>query len=270
MRTSIMLVLAALLAPSLAAAQPGPQRKALQGETRIRYLLIQAELSPDQQKQADALLEVYRAQIEEEKKNPEEFVAKIRAVYEEVMEAKNAGDTERAKQLEKELRSMAPGAQAERDFFIALDPTLTAKQKARLERAKTRLNRRGQNPEVTPADVLDAARAMDLSPAQQEKVDDVEKRIREKVGQAGAMTDMTRERLIDETVDLVKRTLTSEQAKEFEQEIKLMRKRPDVSSQAKPGEKQEMTKGAHGDSHDGHDHDGDHDKDHDREDGGGR
>lgn len=158
-RLAVSVLLVAVTVPAFAQArQEGPARPAgepIQGEPRLRWILDRLELTADQREQAEALIDVYRARMQELEANASGVMERVRDLYAELVRAKAevarleqeaaAGKDVRkeldaakaqAATAEQSIRDAAPGTKAENEFFDSLAQSLTDPQKARLPQLK--------------------------------------------------------------------------------------------------------------------------------------
>jgi hypothetical protein len=206
-----------------------------QVEARLRAVCKQLDLTPDQWKQVDTLMQICYAELEEARKDPGRAIEEIRQKYGELRDARNSGDKEREKQLKEELRKLAPGTRAEEHFYDGLTPILTDAQKTQLEKIR-RLETIGGS--LRPVDVLKAARAptMKLSPEQERQLENVNREMRSRQASAPAGTNQAQR--VDEYITEVRKLLTTGQNEEFDRQLELMRltvgAAPPASAEKKP------------------------------------
>ena len=137
----------------------------MQGEAKLRWVCKQLQLDEKQMQQAEALIAIYNAEFDEQKKDPAGLLLKIQDKYAESKAAADAGNTELAQKLQAELKAMAPGIQPENHFFENLEETLTPAQKPKLPAVRKRAESGGESV-LRPIHVLRAVRKLSLTPDQ--------------------------------------------------------------------------------------------------------
>ena len=183
---------------------------------KLRRICEQLDLTKEQRQHADGLLEVFAM---EERMGGEELIQRledIRVVMQDRDEAVAAGDTERAKILQKHLQELTPRAYAERNFVDGLMPALNEQQKARfqmlLERAKTL-----PDLSLKPIEVVRIARQQKLTAEQEEDLESLMAGFRKAV--ANASKPQAKVRLAEFARD-VRAILNPQQRQGFDEEIR--------------------------------------------------
>lgn len=217
--------------PGGGAALPGfPE---LRDEERLRYLMKQLALNPQQQQHAEGLLAVYLDAKQAKMAVIKGGADEIRAKYLEMDAARKAGDNARVEQIQKDLRDFTSNVQAENEFMSNLESVLTAEQKATLVEIKQRLEK---NPTGTlrPVDVLIVARSLNLSPDQTKKLDEVREKFRAEANQIMPFDVARRNTLVDTLVVDVRGVLRPEQAAAFDKRIENWRTKEQLQPPAGP------------------------------------
>lgn len=216
-----------------------PSKPALRNEEKLRYVIAQLDLSVEQAKNAEALVEVFRAAREEDERTFTEKVALVRATSDALKEAEAAGDPVRAEAMREELRRAMPGVRAEEEFYAQLESLLQEPQKAQLAATLDRL-RRNASGELRPIDVVHLALSLGLSPEQQSKLDKALETARQSTGGQGQLREKQRAALCEAVITNVRAILSSEQAAQFDKQLGKMRALPAAPAKAaeapgKPG-----------------------------------
>lgn len=209
-------------------SQPaGPPRAVLAGEAKLRYILKQLDLSAEQARAASELLATYRTACEAERTAAQDRTDRMKAVMTEMQAAEKAGDDAKAAALRRQLDDLRLGAAPERAFYAALEPMLTAEQKATLSATRERL-RVSPVVELTPLDVVRTARAQGLSPEQAARLDAEIAALRKRQEFALPGDPNVRAKLLEDFVHAVRRILDADQAAKFDAAI--ARLTPDATS----------------------------------------
>jgi hypothetical protein len=142
------------------------EKAKLLGERKVRYLLRQIDLTPEQAAYAQDLLASMRPG---EEANKAVSVDEVRQIWAELEEAKKANDQQKIDALTKRLQEIGQGASEDSDILSNLRSRLTDAQKQKLERAEARLE---QDPSgaLRPIDMIRVARSFELSDQQQQKL----------------------------------------------------------------------------------------------------
>ncbi|MFQ5807921.1 MAG: hypothetical protein ACE5I3_15865 [Phycisphaerae bacterium] len=231
MRRVAVMCLATLLMAEVAVGQRKPtvpmaavsEGKKLAGEKKIRYLLRQLDLTPEQQEYARGLI----ATILDEKASPPLSLEQVYTLMAEQQQAEKDGDKERAEQVREQLRQLGRGANRESEFFMNMEPELTDKQKALLRAAGERLKR---NPSGTlrPVDVFRVVRQLDLTKEQHARFAEFHQRLRADQRKVRTLDDEQRFQLMNELLERIRAELTPQQQARFD--IGIRRLRPDLAS----------------------------------------
>ena len=221
------------------ARPPGGERVVpLRGEQKLRYLVRQLDLGPEDREFVEGLLEVYAEQVRAQKTEQEErgdLLERVRVLNAQMEEAEQAGNTQRADELREQMKVLGPGVLAEREFLATLETNLSDDQKATLKQARQRL-RRVPDGALRPIDVLKAAQALELDPEQQGKLSKLLQEYRAYVtGIAGGLSRPARELALGRIVSDIRGMLTPEQAERFDKQI--VKLRPPTTPLAKPEQK---------------------------------
>jgi len=194
----------------------------LSGEKKVRYLLRQLDLTPEQEAVAqDLIAETFAGQ----EGPPPLSVDRVREIWKQIEEAKAANDQEKIDELTAQLKQMGRETPAETGFFPKLKPHLTAEQELRLIQAQARLER---NPSggVRPIDLLRIALQFDLTPQQRDAVRQAHQAARKRLGPVLRPSSSLRLELVNICAQRVRELLTPEQRREFERRLRALR--PDL------------------------------------------
>lgn len=227
-RLTLSLVLACVCCLSAAAQQivvPPPDqsaKKEIQGADKLRYICKQLNLTDEQKQHVRSLLVIYEDELKVDPEDMRERLERIRSLYVELREAQDAGDEERADQLRTEMRDLAPGLRAEKNFYEALEPALSEEQLKLLSEIRKRLEK---NPDVAlkPVHVCRIALDQKLDQAQRLKLDDVMRDFRREIADRGELDESTRDELLNKFIKAVRDVLTSKQVAAFDQEVNKLR-----------------------------------------------
>ena len=230
MRRVLLFGLAALgtLASAPAWAQrdfrgPALDEKAkLLGERKVRYLLRQIDLTPEQATYAQDLLAAMRPGEED---NQVVNVDEVREIWAELEEAKRAKDQEKIDALTKRLQEIGQGASEDTDLLAKLRSQLTDAQKQTLERAEARLE---QDPSgaLRPVDMLRAARSFPLNDEQQRKLREAALATNAMLGPILRPSMDLKLRMVRFLAGEIRALLTPDQVTEFDRRIQALR--PDL------------------------------------------
>ena len=210
----------------------------------------QLKLDAEQMKKVDALVAVYNAQVEEEKKDPAGLIQRIMDKDAEVRAAEAAGNTELVAKLKAELNNMRPRVKPENNFFESLAQSLTPEQKATLAQLRERAAKADMVPPPTrdtttrpgvtppgrdaatkpsqtglrPVHVLRAARRLDLTPEQQRQLEQTLDSFRSSLssGRTRVSPDDISAK-VGQLVTEVRAFLTPEQAQKYDADIAALR-----------------------------------------------
>lgn len=213
--------------PPPPAAKPRP---ALQGAQRVQFILRQLDLTPDQQRHADGLVETYYGAAEARTID----IDMIRALAKQMEDAQKAGNTAEYDKLQQQLRDIGQGSQDEPEFLDNLRSVLTEAQKAELTDVLERLK---ANPSgaLRAVDVVREARRQKLSDKQAADLDAAISAHRARVNDASGPRDATPAemklaRQLDEFIAAVRAILTPEQATAFDARIARLKPEPPPSA----------------------------------------
>jgi Spy/CpxP family protein refolding chaperone len=212
-------VLAATLIAEASWAQQKPlvpmsavsTRGKLTGKNRVMYLLRQLDLTPPQRQRARALMDSILAGGN----NPELSLDQVYDLMAQIQDAQAKDDKEREKQLEQQLRALGKGSdQGEEEFFMNMEPELTAEQKALLQAARQRLER---NPSgaLRPVDIFRLLSKLNCTKEQQAKFEELENRMRQALRETKTLKDKDRFQLMNGLLVSIRKELTPEQAEKF-------------------------------------------------------
>lgn len=224
--------------PTQRTPRGGERLVPLRGEQKLRYLIRQLDLGPEDREFVDGLLEVYAEQVRAQKAEQEEqgdLHERVRVLFAKMEEAEKAGDKQRADELREQMKVLGPGVLAERELLATLEANLSDDQKAALKQAGQRLHRVPDGA-LRPIDVLKAAQALELDPKQQRKLSKLLQEYRSYVsGIAGRLSGPTREFALGRIVSDIRGILTPEQVERFDKQI--VKLRPPTAPAAKPEQK---------------------------------
>lgn len=229
MRRAVCLILVGCLASEIALAQaiqalpPASiaSTRPLAKVKKVRYLLRQIELNEKQAKHAEGLIEsIFAADAA-----PQIDVAKIQAMVRDMQAAKAADDDEKYAALQEELKQLGRGLDPTPEFLENMNKVLEDKQKKMLKKATERL-KRVPSGIVRPADILAAARALELSEKQIAQLKKAEEAFRKQVNTRGKFDDKRRLAMINTLHKRVRDPLNEDQGKKFDRQIRTIR--PDL------------------------------------------
>jgi hypothetical protein len=211
---------------AFAAERPGAAERGivLEGEQKLRYIVKQIDLAPNQKQDAEALMAVY-AESMKAAGQPDALIATLNQIQIKVVdmnEAKARGDTAAVEAIKEEIRKLTPGAEPEREFFEGLASVLNEKQREKLAQVRKRIE---NNPDVSlsPLDVIQTAQGLGLDQAQREKLDSLLSEFRTKMATNRPATLGERIGRVDDLAAEVRKVLTADQAKRFDEEIERLR-----------------------------------------------
>lgn len=217
------LALAQLPGGGPAPAPAAPKKPPLSKEARIQYIVKNLDLTPEQQKNAQAVADTY---LKSGQGSQQDFLAKVQQLTEEYKQAETSGDKNRMEQITQELRGMGTNTVDEPQFLENLRAILTEPQKAELARITERLK---SNPAglMRPIDVFRAATDLNLSTEQRAKLEDALTSYREQLVAAPpardpASIDLQRTQQVEDLVGRVRPILTPDQAAKFSRRIEVM------------------------------------------------
>jgi hypothetical protein len=214
-------------------AAPGPKKGAEdagpKGEDKYRWVCKQLKLSPDQQNQAEALLDVYRAEIQEGEANKEQILLQIQAKLAALKAAQNQGNEAEVKRLQAELKYATPTKAAEKNFYDQLTAILTDAQKMELPALRERSEILGDM-SLRPIHVLRAALKLNLTPEQRSALENVLDTFRtDMTNNRPQNKDASNERVV-QLIQNIRGLLKPEQASQFDREVELLRADPPAAN----------------------------------------
>ena len=225
------LVLAATLIAEASWAQQKPlvpmpavsARGKLTGKNRIMYLLRQLELTHEQRQRARALMDSILAAGS----NPDLSLDQVYDLMAQIQDAQAQGDKEREQQVEQQLRALGKGSdRSEEEFFMNMEPELTARQKTLLEEARQRLER-DPSGALRPVDIFRLLPALNGTKQQQAAFDQLQNRMRQALREIRTLKDKERFQLMNGLLTSIRKELTPEQAEKFM--LGVNRLRPDLT-----------------------------------------
>ncbi len=196
-----------------------PSATALQGEQRLRWICQQLKLDPAQSVKMESLIAVFNAAMEEERKDTAGLIQRIAQKFAEVRAAEAAGNTELVAKLKAEANEMRPGLKAEAAFFDALTPSLNDEQKAKLAQFRDAASRQATASELRPVQVLRAARRVNLTTEQRQKLEVLLEGFRSEMAAGRARSAADASARTEQLVRDVRAILTPEQAQKYDSEI---------------------------------------------------
>jgi Spy/CpxP family protein refolding chaperone len=135
---------------------------------QIQRLPNQLNLTADQRTKFNQLVAEEKARREQNQQKRRE----LRPLVEEMNKAKAAGDTQRAAELEQQIKAQRPDTSL-KPFFDKLEPILTDEQKAKLAELRQQVARAVQGGPNTVRSVIAAARKLDLNDQQQARLKEI-------------------------------------------------------------------------------------------------
>jgi len=192
---------------------------------KLRYICKQLDLDEKQRQHAEGLFAVLEAEATSSPEDLRRHLEMIQAKYQDVQAAEQAGDTERAEKLREELKNLAPGVMAERNFINGLSPALRQDQKVKLESLLKELEN-VSDLSLKPIQVIRLARQFKLTGEQREKLAQAEQSFRKAMAEAGPAEQSTRNQMVDKLATDVAAILEPAQRAEFERQVG--RLRPDT------------------------------------------
>ena len=236
MNRRVCLLIAGLFGTALALAQPQPPQRpptpakpvepaGPQGEQKLRWVCRQLKLDDKQMQQAEALIAAYHAELKDLEQNTTELLQRIQDKAAEMQAARTAGDTERTRVVQEELRNLAPSTQAENHFFDSLQEILTAEQKDKLPVLRKRAEVAGDI-SLRPVHVLRAVRKLALTADQERQLEKILDEYRTSAaGPRGEKPESPEER-VEQFIKNVRALLTPQQVQAYDREIAALRENP--------------------------------------------
>ncbi len=199
--------------------QPQNQEPTLQGEAKLRWVCKQLKLTPEQMQQADSLIAVYNAEVEDQKKNVKDLLNQIQDLASQIRQAENEGNKAKVEELRTQMRDLTPGRKAEKNFYESLAQMLTPEQKARLDLVRQRADTGGVDATFRPIYVLRAARKANLTPEQSQKLENLLDEYRTNItAKRPANAEETQAR-VDKLAADVRAILTPEQTQVYDKQL---------------------------------------------------
>ncbi len=188
----------------------------------MRELRGQLDLSPEQAQKYQELT----ARIEEQMQSAHQHGPQMRELFEQLREARAAGDEQRVAELREQLRSLRPDPQAWLDqFFSGLEQFLTPEQLATVRQYRDKLQ---PQRDAGPSDVrfvLRAARRLRLDPDQRQRLRTIERDAQSALRQLRRRDREGRALLAEKVADQIREILTPQQAERFDKLLQGSRKR---------------------------------------------
>lgn len=185
----------------------------LEGAAKLRFVVAQLELRPDQEKVAKDLIENFQhvAGADETEEQKKARLMQAMEMMKEIQAIKESGDEERANQMMEEVKAMTKNASPSDDFYGELRAMLDAEQTARLERTLDFIRRR-PDAGIRPVDVLIVAREQNLSSEQQMEIEQIYKEFRAVIKNRKKLPPEKATELLTKLLDEVCNTLQPAQA----------------------------------------------------------
>ncbi len=214
-------------------ARRGQPEPSLQGEQKLRWVCKQLKLDDGQMQKVEALIQVFQAEVAEQRQDPAALLQKIQDKYAELRAAESDGNAEKAKQLRTELKEMTPGAQAEGRFFTDLEQVLSEEQKAKLPAVRKRAESVG-DVTMKPVHVLRAAHKAGLNVEQNQKLEELLETFRGEIVANRPENPQAAAERVDKFVEQVREVLTPAQRPAFDQEVEAQRDNPAPATALQP------------------------------------
>lgn len=236
-----------------------------QGEAKLRWVCERLDLTDEQWEQVNnALIPIYNAEIEAEKADGGvAIMQRIQELFSELQDARSKGDQERANDLRRQIREAAPGYAPERNFFNALNDTLTPEQQAKLPALREQVRQAAQQPprsqrperpapppresdtdspatetqtpaqalrpKLAPVHVLEAAFQVKLSPDQARRIERMLEEFRTDMRRAQPKSPREHADKLDQFITNMRNILTRDQLPQFDRDLVGLRKSPPVA-----------------------------------------
>lgn len=229
------LALAALLtgaAPAQTAQPLPPGARMLRGEQKIEFIARRLNLTADQKKTYDSLMDVYKVSMEDERRRMPEILQQIRELMTELSAAEAAKDTAKAEAIRTQIGKLRPGLGAEKELFDNLSAVLTEEQRQDLALLRDWLDKGPPDTKIAPMEVLKLARGMNLASDQDEKLRALENDFRTKINDPANAAESVRDTLYEQLVKDIASILTPPQAEKFRKRLELLK--PDPSARPTP------------------------------------
>lgn len=214
-------------------AQPlPPGARMLRGEPKIEFIAKRLNLTADQKKTYDSLMEVYRVSMEDEKRRMPEILQQIRELMTELSAAEAAKDTAKADAIRAQIGKLRPGLGAEKELFDNLAAVLTEEQRQDVALLRDWLDKGPPDTKIAPTEVLKLARGLNLAADQEEKLKALENDFRTKINDPANVAEGVRDALYEQLVKDISSILTPPQAEKFRKRLELLK--PDPNARPTP------------------------------------
>lgn len=230
-----------------------PAAPALKEAEKLRFLVAQLNLDPEQTEHAEGLLAVFESQKGQILSDVQSRLPEIQAKSQELEQALKEGNQARADAIRKELQDMVSLENAEREFFDNLKAKLTDEQKQTLEQAIARLERHPGGV-LRPWDVFKIGEMLVDSDDQKSRLAEIKDGFRQKINNLIQYGDVQRRAALDQLIADVRAILNEQQAATFDQKVNALRIENARASGAANGKSNQSGQGGQ-DEHAGHDHD---------------
>lgn len=201
-----------------------PKKPALAREAKARYIVKQLDLSPEQQKQVDGLVESF---YKSAAVNQDDMLAQVRVLSEEYKKAEEAKNKEEMERITKRLQDLGKGETDEPQFLANLDQILTPPQKEALKVVQERLK---SNPSgnLRAIDVYRLANSLTLSKEQSAKLEEALAAFRVAVTEAPSPRDVAgleaaKAQQIEDLAGKIRPILTPDQLSKFNRRLDLVK-----------------------------------------------
>ncbi len=264
LRTVSALLLTLIISAPLLAQQPPPQRMRIPAEKiqpltpttqkaeqpkqvpvdqKLRYIVKQLNLDDKQKQHAEGLFAILQSESNMTPEETKDRMEAIMSAYRAMQDAEKAGDKARTEELRAELRAMAPGAAAERNFVKGLMPVLNEQQQEKFQSLLAKLEK-ATDISLKPIEVVRLARSLNLTPEQSQRLDKIQEEFRKSVATdvskgpepAAALDTGTAKspesQRLDKLVTDISAILNPTQRAKFESEVAA--RRPEDASEATP------------------------------------
>lgn len=200
-------------------ANPSP---ALSGAEKLRWVTDRLNLTEEQKKQVEALVQIYDAEVQAGQSDPQALGQKMKEKLAEIEEARGKGDEATATRLQQELREIVPHVAAEKNFYANLEQTLTDEQKARLPGLREHAES-GKGLYVRPVQVLRAVYATDPTTAQFDKIEQVLDEYRQQMVTVRSIDAGNISKMVEDLTAKLRTILTPPQAEKFDRALDLLK-----------------------------------------------
>lgn len=215
-------------------ARPAEDASALKGEAKLRWIVGRLQLDENQTKQADALIEVYNAQIQEAEANKAEYLRRVQDKLAEIKAAQSENNQDRVKALQAEIQAMTPTVAAENEFFSSLEQHLTDAQKARLPKVREQALKPNEAV-LRPAHVLAVVYELQPTKEQIRKIEEILEAFRKQAVAERPRDVATMEARVEEFSKKLRDVLTPDQQSRFDAKIAAVKQDPPAPLQMPPG-----------------------------------